>query len=163
MDEHSGRPIRAYERQLITDKEVSLKNPMSVTNWLRRNQPDVFLQDKYEERASAKASKAAAAEAGGATSGHGRKRHSLASVQTPTAPKHDADLLDDEIGFVDAPFGGSGRGRRKKDDEPYRPKGGSSRPSKRKRGAEDGEKGHGGRKKSRTSVVMQEDAGYDDA
>ncbi|KAF2099417.1 hypothetical protein NA57DRAFT_55387 [Rhizodiscina lignyota] len=158
-DEHTGRPFRAYERAMITDKEISLKNPMSVTNWLRRNQPDVFLQDKYEERASAKASRQAAAEAGGNTGGHRGKRASLASVQTPTAPKNDHDTLDDEIGFVpDAPFG-SGRGKRNKDDEPYRPKGGSSRPTKRKR--EDGEKG--GRKKSRTSVAMQEDAAHDEA
>ncbi|KAI9882361.1 MAG: hypothetical protein M1823_005894 [Watsoniomyces obsoletus] len=28
------------------DKEMALKNPVSVYNWLRRNQPQVFLQDK---------------------------------------------------------------------------------------------------------------------
>jgi hypothetical protein len=152
-----GRPVRAYERIVVTDKEVSLKNPMSVTNWLRRNQPDVFLQDKYEERASAKAQKQAAASEPG---GNSRKRASLASLQTPIAAKSEQDAtLDDELGGLpDAPFG-SGRGKKSREDEPYRPKGGSSRPAKRKR--EDGEKG--GRKKSRTSVLAQEDMGNEDA
>lgn len=156
-EDTSGRPIRSTDRPVVTEKEISLRNPQSVTNWLRRNQPEVFLQEKYEERANAKASRQAAAEAGGAATGgggHRGKRASLASLQTPTAPKGEQDMPDDES-LADVPFG-SGRTKRSKEDEPYRPKGGSSRPSKRKREG-DGES-RGGRKKSRTSAVAQEDA-----
>lgn len=156
---NDGRPFRPFDRStaLITDKEVSLKNPMSVTNWLRRNQPEVFLQDKYEERTNAKASRQAAAEAAAATGGpsgpggHGgrSKRASMASVSTPVAPKADEDMADEETGFYHETGKSSARGtKRTRDDEPYRPKGGSSRP-KRKRMSLAGEEGS--RKKSRAS------------
>ena len=34
------------ERDRDEEREVALRNPVSVYNWLRRNQPQVFLQDK---------------------------------------------------------------------------------------------------------------------
>jgi len=142
LDDHSGRPIRLTEPPKLSDKDLATRNPVSVYQWLRRNQPHVFLQDFKDEAASEKGARGV---------GKG-KRKSVAnepiSAGTPAALKGEYDWMDEggEGSVAVRPEGGgSGRGKRSKDDEPYRPKGGSSRPAKRKR--EDGEKG--GRKKSR--------------
>lgn len=149
---HDGRPIRlATHVPLPTDKELSLRNPDSVYNWLRKNQPQVFLQDKdphHNENASEKSS---ARPGGAGHGGHRGKRPSNAVSTSTPGPKTEQDALDDEISY--APEGGAAgsikRGKNK-DDEPYRPKGGSSRPAKRKR--EEGETpAKGPRKKSRAS------------
>ncbi|KAF2812054.1 uncharacterized protein BDZ99DRAFT_568810 [Mytilinidion resinicola] len=142
-----GRPLRlATHAQLPTDKELSLRNPDSVYNWLRKNQPQVFLQDKDPHHAENASEKSSAKPGGG---GHRGKRPSAVSTSTP-GPKTEQDALDDEIGFIpEAGAAGAKRGKNK-DDEPYRPKGGSSRPPKRKR--DDGEAVvKGPRKKSRAS------------
>jgi hypothetical protein len=145
-----GRPLRIATQPLPTDKELTLRNPDSVYNWLRKHQPQVFLQDKdpHHENASEKSSARPAAAPHGHQGRGGGKRPSAVSTSTP-GPKMEQDMLDDEIGFIPETGTGSAKARRNKDDEPYRPKGGSSRPAKRKR--EDGESGKGGRKKSRVS------------
>ncbi|OCK74957.1 hypothetical protein K432DRAFT_437754 [Lepidopterella palustris CBS 459.81] len=147
---HDGRPLRTTTHPLPTDKELTLRNPDSVYNWLRKHQPQVFLQDKdpHHENASEKSSARPAAEKHGQGRGGG-KRPSAVSASTP-GPKTEQDILDEEIGFIPETGTGSAKSRRNnKDDEPYRPKGGSSRPAKRKR--EDGESGKSARKKSRAS------------
>lgn len=144
-----GRPLRVTaSRPMPSEKDLTIQNPDSVYNWLRKNQPQVFLQDKdvphpetLSEKSSAKPEK---------PSGRGKR---------PSAgPKADQDMLDDDIGFipetgtVPTPTATTTKGRRAKqeDDGTYRPKGGSSRGSKRKR--EEGDTpAKGGRKKNRVS------------
>ncbi|KAF2193742.1 hypothetical protein K469DRAFT_619019 [Zopfia rhizophila CBS 207.26] len=149
---HDGRPLRIPPSQAVpNDKELSLRNPDSVYNWLRKNQPQVFLQDKdgqHHENLSEKSSARPAI-----APGRGGKRPSAVSATTP-GPKTDQEMLDEEIGFIPETGTGAGKGRRGNkgddNDSAYRPKGGSSRPAKRKR--EDGEPvGKGGRKKNRVS------------
>jgi len=128
-----------------TEKDLTVRNPDSVYNWLRKHQPQVFLQDKDPQHLE-NLSEKSAARAGGA----GRGKRQSAITGTP-GPKTDPD---DEDGFVAESGGGNGKGRKSKagDEDPaYRPKGGSSRPSKRKR--EDGEVApKGTKKKTRMST-----------
>jgi hypothetical protein len=141
---HHGRPIRLASAQPpLSEKDLTVRNPDSVYNWLRKHQPQVFLQDKdgahhenlSEKSAAPKATKASAK----------AKRES--AIGTPGPRDHHDD--DDSA----APE--TGKGRRKTgggdDDTAYRPKGGSSRPTKRKR--EDGDTpAPKGRKKTRPSA-----------
>jgi hypothetical protein len=137
-------------RILPSEKELMNQNPQSVLSWLRRHHPETFIQEK-----EAASEKSAPRQRGG-----GGKRSSLAqatnanaalsvSASTP-GPKTEHDTADEEPTAENAGSEkGSGR-RGKKDDEPYRPKGGSSRPSKRKR--EDGETPKVGRKKAKAAT-----------
>jgi hypothetical protein len=140
-----GRPLRLASAQPpLGDKELTVRNPDSVYNWLRRHQPQVFLQDKdaahhenlSEKSAAPKTSKANASKI---------KRESAVGGGTPGPREH-----EDE----DSAAPETGKGRRKttggEDDTAYRPKGGSSRPAKRKR--EDGDAPPSKKKKSRAST-----------
>jgi hypothetical protein len=148
-----GRPLRlATHAQLPNDKELSLRNPDSVYNWLRKNQPQVFLQDKDPHHAENASEKSSARPGAAGHGGHRGKRPSAVSTSTP-GPKTEQDALDDEIGFIPESGATVGPGKRiknKEGDEPYRPKGGSSRPPKRKR-EEVETPAKGPRKKSRAS------------
>jgi hypothetical protein len=118
----------APERIADKERDIALRNPVSVYNWLRKHQPQVFLQDNEtnSEKASGR---------GGNT--RGTKRASMVA-------KHEEDVAEDDAVLVER--GSTTRGKRKRDDEPYRPKGGSSRPTKRKR--EDGQAGKRAKKSS---------------
>ncbi|RAR00914.1 IEC3 subunit of the Ino80 complex, chromatin re-modelling-like protein [Stemphylium lycopersici] len=138
-----GRPVRLASAQPpLSEKDLTVRNPDSVYNWLRKHQPQVFLQDKdaahhenlSEKSAAHKPTKASAKV----------KRES--AIGTPGPRDH-----DDE----DSAAPEMAKGRRKTgggdDDTAYRPKGGSSRPTKRKR--EEGDTPVGkGRKKNRAST-----------
>lgn len=113
---------RAADRSSERDRETALKNPVSVYNWLRKHQPQVFLQDN-EPQAEKPSARSATSRAS--------KRGSTAAV------KQEPDLYDEDGIAID--MGSTSRGKRKRDDDGgYRPKGGNGRPSKRKR--EDGSK-----------------------
>ena len=104
------------ERSTERDREMALRNPVSVYNWLRKHQPQVFLQDN--ETNPDKPPRAY----GSRKSGRASTRESLV--------KQEPDLYDDDGIAVEAT---SSKGKRKRDDDGgYRPKGGSARPSKRK-------------------------------
>ena len=109
-----SHPIRSNDR----DKDAALRNPVSVYNWLRKHQPQVFLQDSDSppDKSTAKPSNATKT----------LRRSTIVSKQEP-------ELLDEEGFLISANLEGLSRSKRKRDDEPYRPKGGSSRPSKRKK------------------------------
>jgi hypothetical protein len=140
-----GRPVRLASAQPpLSEKDLTVRNPDSVYNWLRRHQPQVFLQDKdaahhenlSEKSAAPKTSKANASKV---------KRESAVGGGTPAPREHeDEDCAAPE----------TGKGRRKTtggdDDTAYRPKGGSSRPAKRKR--EDGDTPASKKKKNRAST-----------
>ncbi|KAF2706453.1 hypothetical protein K504DRAFT_386408 [Pleomassaria siparia CBS 279.74] len=148
---HDGRPLRISSAHPIpNEKDLTIRNPDSVYNWLRKHQPQVFLQDKdaiHHENTSEKSS----ARPGNAS--RGGKRQSAVTATTP-GPKIEHELPDEEQGFIpESGTAGGPKGKKgtKEDDGTYRPKGGSSRAGKRKR--EEGEtpvpKGRG--KKNRVS------------
>jgi len=116
-------PVRLGEKGFEKEKDVQVRNPVSVYNWLRKHQPQVFLQDN--EITSEKSSTRIA-------------NSSKTPKRTSVAVKADPEIIDDD-GFLISESMGSTKSKRKREDEPYRPKGGSSRPSKRKR--EDGGSG----------------------
>lgn len=110
--------LRSGERSGEKDREMALKNPVSVYNWLRKHQPQVFLQDNeaHSEKQST------------------RTATSRASKRA-SAVKQEPDLYDEDGIALDV--GSGSRGKRKRDDDGgYRPKGGNGRPVKRKK--EDG-------------------------
>ncbi len=107
------------------EKEASLRNPVSVYNWLRKHHPQVFLQDdsnpdkpaqKHVSKPSPKPS-----------------NPTKSSKRISAVPKQEQEILDEEgflvEGILDVPV----KAKRKREDEPYRPKGGSSRPTKKKK------------------------------
>jgi hypothetical protein len=146
---HDARPIRIpSSRPVPTEKELSMMNPDSVYNWLRKHQPQVFLQDKDPQHPENVSEKSTARPANAPNRG---KRPS--GVGGTPGPKGEPDV-DEEPGFVPETGTASAKGKRGKTDEDtaYRPKGGSSRGNKRKR--EDGDPvTKGGRKKNRPSTV----------
>jgi len=95
------------------EREASIRNPASVYNWLRRNQPQV-LQD--HEIASEKSAS--------------RPSNQRASKRAPAQRKEeDNHMLDDDGTEVEP----TPKNKRKRDEDTgYRPKGGSSRPKKKK-------------------------------
>ena len=136
-----SHPIRGYERA----SEAALKNPVSVYNWLRKHHPQVFLQDgetaSTTKEPGTDGKEGKESKAGGIGASHGEQgattqvKREGRSKRGSTVP----EILDDE-GFVinGGPeavekAGASARGKRKREDEPYRPKGGSGVRSKRKK------------------------------
>ncbi|KAF2744131.1 hypothetical protein M011DRAFT_450024 [Sporormia fimetaria CBS 119925] len=143
-DAHDGRPLRIPSaRHMPTEKELSIQNPDSVYNWLRKHQPQVFLQDKDAS--------GHALETAGSEKNSARPTKSKRGAAAAAAAKAEAEADDDGSSFVAETGGRSKRGAKGDDDQPYRPKGGSSRASKRKR--DDGDSGPvKGRKKGRAST-----------
>ena len=110
-----SHPIRSNEKE----KELALRNPVSVYNWLRKNHPSIFLQDSDSspDKPTTK------------SSGTSRSAKKAAS-----AVKAEEEVLDEAGNIIGGiPVEAPARSKRKREDEPYRPKGGSSRPSKRKK------------------------------
>ncbi|EOA91699.1 uncharacterized protein SETTUDRAFT_133472 [Exserohilum turcica Et28A] len=140
---HHGRPIRLASAQPpLSEKDLTVRNPDSVYNWLRKHQPQVFLQDKDGPHHENLSEKSAAPKATKATA----KAKRESAIGTPGPREHEDD---------DSAAPETGKGRRKTgagdDDTAYRPKGGSSRPTKRKR--DDGDTPIAkGRKKTRPST-----------
>lgn len=100
------------------EKDASLRNPVSVYNWLRKNQPHIFLQD--HENASEKS---------------GTRPSNARTSKRPSAPiRKDEDTHDEDGSVLDAgATSGGSKGKRKRDDDAsYRPKGGSNRSRKKK-------------------------------
>ena len=106
----SSMTTRSTERSIEREKEMQLRNPVSVYNWLRKHQPQVFLQDN-ESHAE-------------------KEKKSRPSKRPSTALKQEADDEDS----VMADLGSStSKGKRKRDDDGgYRPKGGGSRAKRRR-------------------------------
>jgi hypothetical protein len=124
----------------LSDKELAFRNPNSVYNWLRRHKPNIFLQDGEGSEKSLMGKP-------GALRGAGKR----ASIPAPSRPDAVEFVEEDGIGY-DASLGGAGgagaKGKRKRasdEDAGYRPKGGSSKPSKKKRKDGSGESAVGGK------------------
>jgi hypothetical protein len=115
----NSHPIRSNDKS----KDTAMRNPVSVYNWLRKHQPQVFLQDSDSSPDNSKKST--------------RETKATKRSKESVVPKQDPEVLDDDgflmTGVVEAPAPSSARSKRKREDEPYRPKGGSTRPYKRKK------------------------------
>lgn len=93
------------------EREATAKNPASVVNWLRRNQPQAF-QD--HEAASEKST--------------ARPSNQRSSKRAPAQRKEEDTYDEDGVDVEPTP-----KNKRKRDEDTgYRPKGGSSRPKKKK-------------------------------
>ncbi|OAA39455.1 hypothetical protein NOR_06293 [Metarhizium rileyi] len=126
-------------------QHAHLKNPTSVTNWLRKHAPKIFLQDgeahdgddegQPGHHTGGRKTRGSRGERGG---GRGRgKRGNLASRMADRERERDRDRgewdasMDEDQDFG-TPVGT--RGKRKRDDDPgYRPGGSAGRPVKKKR------------------------------
>jgi hypothetical protein len=111
-------------REPIPDKELVLRNSDSVISWLRRNHPETFIQDKDNDKDKTEPKKRG-----------GGKRASVA------APKKEPEEVEEEMeALPELPVAEKSiKGKKHKEDEPYRPKGGSSKSAKRKRADDAGE------------------------
>lgn len=119
----------------------ALRNPTSVYNWLRRHAPKTFLQDLEKDKEKDKKDKDKADRYGDkdddgpkpkrkSTGGPRTKRQSAASRKKEEKEAAESMDWDDDVGY-EAP---APKGKRKRDDDGgYRPKGGSSRPTKKRK------------------------------
>ncbi|KAI1207210.1 IEC3 subunit of the Ino80 complex, chromatin re-modelling-domain-containing protein [Annulohypoxylon truncatum] len=117
----------------------ALRNPTSVYNWLRRHAPKTFLQDLEKEKEKDK-EKGKGKDDDHEKDDDGRKRKGGTSARTKRQSaatrkekeKEAAESMDwDDDGGYDMP---TAKGKRKRDDDGgYRPKGGSSRPAKKRK------------------------------
>ncbi|KAF9887154.1 hypothetical protein FE257_010529 [Aspergillus nanangensis] len=108
---------RAPEKPTFVEREreAALRNPVSVYNWLRRNQPHIFLQDN--ENASEKSTS--------------RPSNLRTSKKPPTQLRKDEDTHDEEGSLGDT---GPIKGKRKREEDAgYKPKSSSSRSNRRKK------------------------------
>ena len=144
------------ERKDIT-RQHELHNPVSAYNWLRKYQPQVFLQDHEDSPASAAR---LATGKNGAPKASPKPRASPKPPTTKTtkrarestSKKEEPDVMLDEDGTIigtggleeQAPTGTKGKRKRDRDDDnAYRPKGGSSRAPKKKKRVSGGDKERG--------------------
>ncbi len=107
------------------EKDALLRNPVSVYNWLRKHHPQVFLQD---ESSSDKPAPKQAPKPSPKPSNPTKSSKRISAV-----PKQEQEILDEEGYLVEGNLDVPVKAKRKREDEPYRPKGGSSRPTKKKR------------------------------
>ncbi|OOF98531.1 hypothetical protein ASPCADRAFT_512788 [Aspergillus carbonarius ITEM 5010] len=100
------------------ERDAALRSHVSVHNWLRQNQPQIFLQDN--ENASEKSGS--------------RPSNLRASKRAPAPSRKDEDTYDDDSILETASTSGGTKGKRKRDEDTgYRPKGGSSRSNRKKK------------------------------
>ncbi|KAJ5772086.1 hypothetical protein N7520_002615 [Penicillium odoratum] len=93
------------------EKEASMRNPASVFNWLRRNQPQTLQDHEVTSEKSAS-----------------RPSNARTSKRAPVQRKEEETIDEDGIDVEPTP-----KGKRKRDEDTgYRPKGGNSRSKKKK-------------------------------
>ncbi|KAL1956570.1 hypothetical protein VTO42DRAFT_7041 [Malbranchea cinnamomea] len=119
MDTGSGGIARASDRRSSIDREreAAFRNPLSVYNWLKKNQPHVFQHD-----GDSVSDKPAT-----------RSTGTRASKRERAPPPVQEDIYDEDGILIDIPPPSGGRGKRKRDEDGgYRPKGGSGGRKKKK-------------------------------
>lgn len=121
----------------------ALRNPTSVYNWLRKHAPKTFLQDleKEKEKDKHKDKDKDKDDHGNGDkdedTGKKRKGGTARTKRQSAAAKKEKEAAeaaeDEEVMSYSKPTS-SAKGKRKRDEDPgYRPKGGSSRPSKKRK------------------------------
>lgn len=135
------RPFKPTDRE--REKDAQIRNPVSVYNWLREHRPKVFLQDppRPEEKEPAAEKVSSVSESAGHKASPKPPSSGTAKRRSAAVPKQEVEpepeILDDEGNVI----GGAGidppatKSKRKRDDDAYRPKGGSSKPRKRGKGS----------------------------
>ena len=119
----SSQLAKANDRE--RERDSQLRNPVSVHNWLRKNH-HLFLQhddsnpDKSSSRQAAKVSPKP-------------PNPTKVTKRSSVMPKQEHEMIDDEGFLIGVNMDVPSKNKRKREDEPYRPKGGSSRPAKKKR------------------------------
>jgi IEC3 subunit of the Ino80 complex, chromatin re-modelling len=152
FEDVDSHPLRLPPSRILpSDRDLANMNQDSVVSWLKRNHPETFIQggDKDHaatENGSTKAEKAAS------------KRASIAAKRASTAVKPDPDAVVEEEGSITEPKEKGGKGKKsKEDDQSYRPKGGYSRPKRKREEGDIGTKTPGAprgkRVKSQASAV----------
>lgn len=121
----------------LSEKDLILQNPNSVYHWLKKHQPQIFNHEKEFEGSTEKSI---------STSKRVAPKRSSDITTVASSNARDAANFEDDVFYTPEPL----KAKKTKDDEPYRPKGGSSKPAKRKR--EEGEKGYN-RKKAKSSGI----------
>lgn len=119
----SSQLAKANDRE--REKDSQLRNPVSVHNWLRKNhhlfvQHDDSNPDKSSSRQAAKVSPKP-------------PNPTKVTKRSSVLPKQEHEMIDDEGFLIGGNMDVPSKNKRKREDEPYRPKGGSSRPAKKKR------------------------------
>ncbi|KAL7796032.1 IEC3 subunit of the Ino80 complex, chromatin re-modelling domain-containing protein [Trichoderma ceciliae] len=128
------------------------KNPTSVTNWLRKHAPKIFLQDGETHgdgddegagvgagpgsghTSARKPRSSAKGERGGGKAGGKSKKAGAAARISAAAERGDGDAsMDDDGDFGATPVTARSSKRKRDDDTGYKPRGSSSRPTKKKR------------------------------
>ncbi|KAF2151857.1 hypothetical protein K461DRAFT_158170 [Myriangium duriaei CBS 260.36] len=140
------------------DREVELRNPQSVHNWLKKHNISI---DGTEEKpdtdtpaaSGKKGSRKLAQKIGDRALERARERDDGSPIGSVAGNKPDMDLAEEDTGLDDVPS--KRRKSRGDNDDTYRPKGGRSGKVKRKR--EDGES-RGSSKKPKTSMGGMSDA-----
>ena len=137
-------PLKPVDRDREHYKDVQLRNPVSVYNWLKRNRPEIFLQETSDAedvpKKAAKSKSRAGGPAATALAGDSPAKPSPKPAVHPRSSKRaraetikQEEVLDDDgnvlVGGYEEP---APKNKRKREDEPYRPKGGSSKRKKRK-------------------------------
>ena len=126
------KPPKPTDREC--ERDVQLRNPMSVFNWLSHHRPKVFLDDDANHDRLAKAPRKPSPKAPSTTPAPVRS-HAKREKAGALLPKPEEELLDED-GFVVGGSleegGGSLRKRKRgQEDDAYRPKGGGSKKRKR--------------------------------
>lgn len=138
-------------------RDSNLRNPVSVYNWLRNNAPNTFLQDgEHHDKESNKdkddkngddhhlhvPSTGGRIRAKGerAPRGSGTNRNKRTSTRAAADSfEEDEGVYETSVATPSATAAAKGKRKRVADEDPgYRPKGGSSRPTKKKRKSEGG-------------------------
>ncbi|KAI1762177.1 IEC3 subunit of the Ino80 complex, chromatin re-modelling-domain-containing protein [Hypoxylon sp. FL1150] len=116
----------------------ALRNPTSVYNWLRRHAPKTFLQDLEKEKEKDKAKDRDDRHHDKDDDGGKQKRKSVGAARqtkrqsaASRKEKEVAESMDWDDDGYDAPA--PKNKRKREEDGGYRPKGGSSRPSKKRK------------------------------
>lgn len=139
-------PVPTSSAPKLSDKELSIRNPSSVYNWLRRHQPHVFSApsanggggregDEASEKSGLKPPKARSKKKKGATT---------IQAEDANAAVRDRNRNRDRCrrrrwAFAgDMYQGGSARGKKRAEDQSFQPKGESSARKSRKRKGPEG-------------------------
>ncbi|GKU04226.1 hypothetical protein FLAG1_07337 [Fusarium langsethiae] len=120
-----------------------LKNPTSVTNWLRKHAPKIFLQDGEAHgdaddneggHTGGRKTRGSRGERGGRASTRGKR---VSAAVRAAAADRDVDAsMDEEQDVASTPVSRGKRKRNTEDDTGYKPRGSSTRPTKKKRKSE---------------------------
>lgn len=124
------------EKRILREQDFAIENPNSVRNWLRKNKPEMFMdKEKPADKNSDRSGQSPGPPATAAAAVKPKKK-TKAELAAEKKEKEKQDLpfesLDEDIGF-DAALDQPAKGKRKRDDNTYRPKGGNSRAAKKRK------------------------------